>query len=242
MSTPSRAPDELRPVHFELDYVRYPEGSVLISMGNTRVLCNATVEETLPSWLKNSDKRHGWITAEYAMLPRSTKTRTPRETLTPKGRTQEIKRLISRSLRAAVDLNKLGYRQIIIDCDVLQADGGTRTASITGGYVALALALLRLERQKSIPVGTLQQGVAAVSVGLVGGKAVLDLDYEMDLAADVDLNVVMTSDGRFVEVQGTAEGEPFSKPALNAMLLLAESGVRRLLHEQADALTPVRGW
>src|SRR5690606_15965889 len=159
----------LRPVHFELDYVIYPEGSVLISVGNTKVLCNATIEENLPRWLKYSKQRHGWITAEYAMLPRATQERNQRETLTPKGRTQEIKRLIARSLRAAVDLNRLGERQIIVDCDVLQADGGTRTASITGGYVALALALRRLEKQRRIPEGVLTQPVAAVSVGIVDG-------------------------------------------------------------------------
>ena len=218
--------DELRPVRFELDYVRYPEGSVLISLGDTKVLCNATVEETLPRWLKyGPGKRHGWVTAEYALLPRSTQVRSQRETITPKGRTQEIKRLISRSLRGAVDLDKLGERQIIVDCDVLQADGGTRTASITGAYVALALAVKRLE--------------SAGSVGLINGRAVLDLDYEMDQGADVDLNVVMTADGRFVEVQGTAEGEPFNRAALNAMLLLAEHGIKQLLAAQAEALAAV---
>jgi ribonuclease PH len=232
----TRALDELRPVNFELDYVIYPEGSVLISMGQTKVLCNATIEDNLPRWLKTGKDRHGWITAEYAMLPRSTAQRNQRETLTPKGRTQEIKRLIARSLRGAVDLEKLGERQIIVDCDVLQADGGTRTASITGGYVALALALRRLEKKKTVPPGTLTQAVAAVSVGIVNGKAVLDLDYEMDLAADVDMNVVMAADGRFIEVQGTAEGEPFSRPALNAMLLLAEIGINQLFKLQAQAL------
>jgi ribonuclease PH len=231
-----RALDQIRPVHFELDYVIYPEGSVLISMGNTKVLCNATIDENIPRWLKNSRSRQGWITAEYAMLPRSTAERTQRETLTPKGRTQEIKRLIARSLRTAVDLEKLGERQIIVDCDVIQADGGTRTAAITGGYVALALALKRLEKRKKVEAGVLRQAVAAVSVGLVNGKAVLDLDYALDLAADVDMNVVMTADGRFVEVQGTAEGEPFSRPALNAMLLLAELGIRELLALQSKAL------
>jgi ribonuclease PH len=220
----------------ELDYVMYPEGSVLISMGNTKVLCNATIEETLPRWLRSGKDRQGWITAEYAMLPRSTQQRTQRETLTPKGRTQEIKRLIGRSLRGAVDLTKLGERQIVLDCDVIQADGGTRTASITGAYVALAIALRRLEKRKVIGPGVLLQPVAAVSVGLIDGKAVLDLDYEMDLAADVDMNVVMTADGRFVEVQGTAEGQPFSRPALNAMLLLAEMGIRELVKLQLEAL------
>ncbi len=237
MGEATRMPDELRPVTFELDYVIYPEGSVLVSMGNTKVLCNASVDENLPRWLKTGGKaRHGWVTAEYAMLPRATAERTQRETLTPKGRTQEITRLIARSLRAAVDLEKLGERQIIVDCDVIQADGGTRTASINGGYVALALALRRLEKRKLVPAGTLKQSVAAVSVGIINGKAVLDLDYEMDLAADVDMNVVMTGDGRFVEVQGTAEGEPFTRAAHNAMLLLADLGIQQLVKLQAAAL------
>jgi ribonuclease PH len=232
----TRALDELRPVQFELDYVIYPEGSVLVSMGQTKVLCNATIDENLPRWLKTSKDRHGWITAEYAMLPRATAQRNQRETLTPKGRTQEIKRLIARALRAAVDLEKLGERQIIIDCDVLQADGGTRTASITGGYVALAIALKRLEKRKVVTKGALKQAVAAVSVGIVNGKAALDLDYEMDLAADVDMNVAMAEDGRFIEVQGTAEGEPFNRAALNDMLFLAEAGIQQLFKAQAEAV------
>jgi len=232
--------DQLRPVKLDLDYVMYPEGSVLISMGNTRVLCNATVEESLPRWLQNSKQRQGWVTAEYAMLPRSTEQRNQREIQYPRGRTQEIQRLIARSLRAAVDLPKLGDRQIVVDCDVLQADGGTRTASITGGYVALALAVKRLEKRRIVGPGVLQQAVAAVSVGVVNGKAVLDLNYSMDQKADVDMNVVMTSDGRFVEVQGTAEGQPFSRGALNAMLLLAEHGIRQLFDFQNEALANAR--
>lgn len=236
MAVYERPLDELRPVSFELDYVVHPEGSVLISVGNTKVLCNATVEENLPRWIKYSNNRHGWVTADYAMLPRSTNTRTPRETLTPKGRTQEIQRLIARSLRGVVDLDRLGERQIIVDCDVIQADGGTRTASITGGYVALALAVARLEKARKVPEGVIKQAVAAVSVGILGQKAALDLDYKMDLAAEVDMNVVMTADGRFVEIQGTAEGEPYSKAALNAMLLLAELGIKELLQSQRDAL------
>ncbi len=236
MTELSRAVDELRPVTFELDYVMHPEGSVLVSMGNTKVLCNATVEERLPRWLYIKPKRHGWVTAEYAMLPRSTHDRTPRETLTPKGRSQEIKRLIARSLRGAVDLDLLGERQIIIDCDVIQADGGTRTAAITGGYVALALAIGRLQKRGKVKPGVLKSPVAAVSVGLLDGKAVLDLDYELDLAVDVDLNVVMTGEGKFVEVQGTAEGRSFSRPELNAMLALAEQGIAQLIAKQAAAL------
>jgi len=233
---PIRAADELRPVTFELDYVMHPEGSVLISAGQTRVLCNATVQETLPPWLKYSPKRHGWVTAEYAMLPRSTTVRNNREIGTPKGRTQEIQRLIGRSLRSAVNLELLGERQIIVDCDVIQADGGTRTAAITGGYVALAVAIQRMEKKKIIPAGVLHHPVAAVSVGLVAGQAVLDLDYALDLAADVDMNVVMTGDGRFVEIQGTAEGQPFAQSALDEMLELAKKGITQLLAKQADAL------
>ena len=236
MSSPTRAPHELRPLHFELDYVMHPEGSVLVSAGNTRVLCNATVEEKLPAWLKYSNKRHGWVTAEYAMLPRSTGVRNSRETVAPRGRTQEIQRLIGRSLRAAVDLNKLGERQIIVDCDVLQADGGTRTAAITGGYVALALAIKRLEQKEILRPSALIQSVAAVSVGIVNGKPQLDLDYEMDLAADVDMNVVMTGAGHFVEVQGTAEGVAFSRAQMDAMLGLAEKGIAQLMALQQQAL------
>lgn len=236
MNKPARANDELRPVHFELDYTMHAEGSVLISMGNTKVLCNASVDERVPRWLHQSSSRHGWVTAEYAMLPRSTHERVQRETTFPKGRTQEIKRLIARSLRMAVDLDKLGQRQIIVDCDVIQADGGTRTASITGGYVALAMAIHRLQKRGKIPAGVLKRGVAAVSVGIVQNRAMLDLDYEMDLAASVDFNVVMTDAGHFVEVQGTAESEPFSRGALNAMLLLAESGIQTLIQKQREVL------
>jgi ribonuclease PH len=231
-----RAPDELRSVHFELDYVMYPEGSVLVSMGRTKVLCNVSIDESVPRWLKASKTKQGWLTAEYAMLPRATAQRNQRETITPKGRTQEIKRLIARSLRAAVDLSKLGERQIIIDCDVIQADGGTRTASITGSYVALAMAVKRLEARGLVEPGTLVQAVAAVSVGMVRGQPMLDLDYELDMAADVDINVVMTADGRFVEVQGTAEGEPFRRQDLEMLLQLAEGGILQLFVAQAEAL------
>ncbi len=232
-----RPNDELRPIAFALDFVKYPEGSVLVSMGNTRVLCNATLDTSLPPWLKYGKQKHGWVTAEYAMLPRSTETRTPRETLSPKGRTQEIQRLIGRSLRSVVDLQRLADKQIIVDCDVIQADGGTRTAAINGGYVALALALRRLEKRGSVPTGVLKQPVAAVSVGIVNGKAMLDLDYTLDVNAEVDMNVVMTGDGRFVELQGTAEREPFPKAALQALLLLAEAGIKRVLKAQAEALS-----
>lgn len=231
-----RAADELRSCSLELDYLMHPAGSVLISTGNTKVLCAATVEESVPRWLHRSPARHGWVTAEYAMLPGSTNQRSQRETLRPKGRTQEITRLIGRCLRAAVDLDKLGQRQIIVDCDVIQADGGTRTASVTGGFVALALAIHQLQKRGKVPDGTLMRGVAGVSVGLVDGKAVLDLDYGLDSNADVDFNVVMTSSGDFIEMQGTAEGAPFSRGALNAMLLLAEMGIKELFAKQRAAL------
>ncbi len=237
MSTRTRrAVDQLRPCNFELDYLIYPAGSVLISMGNTKVLCTATIDESVPRWLHKSPARHGWVTAEYAMLPGSTSQRTQREGLRPKGRTQEITRLIGRSLRSAVDLDQLGQRQIIVDCDVLQADGGTRTASVTGGFVALALAVQQLQKKGAVPAGTLKRAVAAVSVGLVDGKAVLDLDYALDSNADVDFNVVMTNAGEFIEMQGTAEGTPFSRGALNAMLLLAEMGITELLDMQREIL------
>ena len=240
MSSTIRPANELRPISFELDYIIYPEGAVLISMGNTKVLCTATVQESLPRWIKYSSKRHGWITADYAMLPGSTQTRTQRETSHPKGRTQEIKRLIARSLRASVDLNLLGERQITVDCDVLQADGGTRTASINGGYLALALAIKRMEKRDLFRENPLKQAVAAISVGMVDGGPVLDLDYPLDLAADVDLNVVMTRDGRFVEVQGTAEGDPFSREALDSMLDLAAQGIQNVMGLQDSALATAK--
>lgn len=205
-------------------------------MGNTKVLCTATVEESLPRWLRYSSPRHGWVTAEYAMLPGSTLKRTQREGAVPRGRTQEIKRLIGRSLRAAVDLHLLGERQIIVDCDVLQADGGTRTASINGGYVALALACRRLVAQGVLSVDPLVRGLGAVSVGMVEGDAFLDLDYRQDLAADVDFNVVMTDNDRFVEVQGTAEGEPYDRTELEWMLDLAATGIHKIIAAQREAL------
>ena len=236
MTESTRSPSELRPLHFELDYIIYPEGSVLVSMGQTKVLCNAMVQESVPRWLRYSSKKHGWVTAEYAMLPGSTQRRTKRETAMPRGRTQEIKRLVARSLRGAVDLDALGERQIIVDCDVLQADGGTRTAAINGGFVALALACRRLVEREVLTASPIQQAVAAVSVGMLAGETYLDLDYHLDLNADVDFNVVMTEDGRFVEVQGTAEGEPYSRSNLNSMLDLADAGIRKILDMQKAAL------
>jgi ribonuclease PH len=207
----------------------------LIEVGKTRVLCNASVLEQVPPWLAGTGR--GWVTAEYALLPRSTHTRTPRETRGLRGRTQEIRRLIGRSLRAAVDLDALGERQVIVDCDVLQADGGTRTASVTGGYVALALALNRMIHAGTIPKSALVTAVAAVSVGIVDGQEVLDLSYEQDHRAEVDLNVVMTGRGQYVEIQGTAEGATFDRAALDRLLDLAATGITRLLQIQQNALS-----
>lgn len=228
-----RAADALRTVKFTPDYVEYPEGSVLIEMGKTRVLCNVSIEESVPKWM--GGRGTGWLTAEYAMLPRATHTRSPRETKGLKGRTQEIRRLIGRSLRAAVDLEKIGERTILVDCDVLQADGGTRTASVNGGYVAVGLALQRLAAQGLVPDYALLEPVAAISVGNIGGMPCLDLCYEEDSRAEVDLNVVMMGD-RFIEVQGTAEGEPFDRQMLNVMLTLAEKGIGEIREMQRAAL------
>lgn len=226
--------NETRPVRMTPGFVDYPEGSVLIEMGSTKVLCNASVEPSVPSWLV--DANSGWVTAEYALLPRSTHQRTRRETRKLGGRTQEIQRLIGRSLRAAVDLEKLGERTIVVDCDVLQADGGTRTASITGGYVALALALQGLLSQGSVPPDVLSTPVAAISAGLVDGQILLDLCYEEDSAAEADFNVVMTGDGRLVEVQGSAEGATFGRKALDAILDLSAQGIEQLLAQQQEIL------
>jgi ribonuclease PH len=229
-----RRADELRPVSFTLDYVEYPEGSVLIEAGRTRVLCNVSVEDGVPAWMV--EDTGGWPTAEYALLPRSTHTRTRRETLGLRGRTQEIRRLIGRSLRAAVALDRLGARTLVVDCDVLQADGGTRTAAISGGYVAVALALGRLAEQGVVPPETLKGPVAAVSAGCVNGEVRVDLCYAEDRQAGVDLNVVMTDGGRLIEVQGTAEGESFSRQALDRMLDLATQAIAELIRRQREAL------
>lgn len=231
MRTDGRANDQLRPVTLITDYTVFAEGAVLIEMGQTRVLCTATVEEAVPPWLKGQGS--GWVTAEYAMLPRATETRTRRG---QNARAEEIRRLIGRSLRASVDLAQLGERQIVVDCDVLQADGGTRTASITGGYVALAMALHRLVRRGLIAEQVFGAPVAAVSVGVVDGVPVLDLDYAEDQVAEVDCNAVMNALGRFVEIQGTTEKQPFARQTLNALLDLAEPGVGWLLEMQQHAL------
>jgi len=223
-----RAIDALRPVRMTVDYLRHAEGSVLIEFGDTRVLCVASIEDRVPPFLEG--RGQGWLTAEYAMLPRSGNTRSQRESVAGKvgGRTQEIQRLIGRSLRAAVDLKALGERTLILDCDVIQADGGTRTASITGAWVALKRACDALRQRGDLRVDPVKRGVAAISVGVVNGAAVLDLDYAEDSHAEVDANVVMTDAGEFIEVQGTAEGKPFSRARLDELLALAEKGIREL--------------
>ena len=226
----------MRPVKLTRDYVAVAEGSVLIEVGHTRVLCNATIEQGVPAWLRNSGR--GWVTAEYGMLPRATLTRTPRESERGKvgGRTHEIQRLIGRSLRSVVDMQALGERTVVLDCDVLQADGGTRTAAITGACAALALALNRMVKAGAIKVSPLKQLVAATSVGIVGGAVMLDLAYEEDSQADVDMNVVMTEAGGLVEVQATAEREAFPRSAMLAMMDLAEQGIRDLIKAQQELL------
>jgi ribonuclease PH len=231
-----RAPDQLRPVEFELGFQEWAEGSVLFSMGRTKVLVAATVQDESPRWLRGTGS--GWVTGEYSMLPRATTERTFREVNKgrPSGRTQEIQRLIGRSLRAVTDLKRLGERTITIDCDVLVADAGTRCASITGGYIALALAIAGLAERGSVDGDLLLDTVAAVSVGIVGAHPLLDLSYEEDAGAEVDCNVVMTGSGRLVEVQGTAEGEPFARGDLDALLDLAESGIKQLTQIQRDVL------
>jgi ribonuclease PH len=237
MTRPSgRAPDELRILQIIPNTMPFAEGSASIRLGDTHVLCAATVEERVPSWLKG--KGRGWVTAEYGMLPRATKERTPREAATGKqgGRTVEIQRLIGRSLRAAIDLKILGERQIVIDCDVVRADGGTRCAAITAGYVALAIAIQRLRSQGRLGRDPLLNAVAGVSVGLIKGKPVLDLDYVEDSTAAVDCNVVGTADGSFVEFQATAEGQPFGRHHLGEMLDLATLGLDQLFSAQRDAI------
>jgi ribonuclease PH len=236
MRSDGRAAAEARPLKITTDYLVAAEGSALIEVGHTRVLCAATVEETLPPFLRNSGK--GWVTAEYAMLPRATSTRSAREVTKgkPSGRTHEIQRLIGRSLRSVVDLKALGERSVIVDCDVIQADGGTRTAAITGAYVALAIALRTLVKFKVLTKNPLSDSVAATSVGLVGQEAMLDLCYEEDSRAEVDMNVVMTGSGQFVELQATAEKTPFSDGQMVELLALARQGIQALLQAQQTAL------
>jgi len=231
-----RSNDQSRPVSIEPNFLASAEGSVLISTGHTKVICTASVEEGVPRFRKGSGL--GWVTAEYAMLPRATSTRTQREVNRgrPSGRTSEIQRLIGRSLRAAVDFKKLGERSIYIDCDVIQADGGTRTAAITGGWVALQLAVQRLLQYGQLKENPISRQIVAVSVGVVDGEPMLDLCYEEDSAADTDMNVVMTADGDFIETQATAEQAPYSRADLNALLDLAEKGVTQLAEAQRAAL------
>lgn len=238
--TDGRAAGELRNVKITPGYLPYAEGSVLIEMGNTRVVCGASFEERVPPFLRNSGQ--GWLTAEYAMLPRSTQTRTPRETGRggPSGRTHEIQRLIGRSLRAVADMKALGERTITIDCDVLQADGGTRTAAITGAYVAFALANRRLLENGKISRSAVMNQVAAVSVGMVDNTPLLDLKYDEDSRAEVDMNVVCTGDGRFIEVQGTAEREPFSRSQMDDLLELARQGIATLIGMQKAVIDSSR--
>ncbi len=233
-----RFPHQLRPITFQVGYSQWAEGSVLAQFGNTHVLCNVTLENSLPPWLRNSGKKQGWLTAEYAMLPRSTQQRTPREQRWPKGRTQEIARLIGRSLRMGVNLELLGERQAIVDCDVLQADGGTRTAAICGGWLAVQLALRPLIVAGELPPEVLTHQIAAISVGIVDGVPLLDLDYSEDVAAEVDFNVVMTATGALIEVQGTAEKAPFARAQLETLLELAAGGIQALAELQTAVLPP----
>ncbi len=234
-----RAADELRPVHFERDFTAMAAGSCLVSFGDTRVLCTASIDEDVPRWMKGKGKGKGWVTAEYSMLPGASPERIRREVKDgkPSGRTQEIQRLIGRSLRAVCDMQALGERQVIVDCDVLQADGGTRTASICGGYVALHDALSRVVREGRITTHPLTSACAAISVGIVDGTPVLDLPYVEDSRAEVDMNVVMTSEGGFIEVQGTAEGAPYSRSELDTLLGLAEQGIGQILSLQQGTLS-----
>ncbi len=232
----NRSPDQIRPVNLVPDYIHTAEGSVLIEVGNTRVICTASIEESVPQFMRNSGK--GWISSEYAMLPRATLTRTPREVNKgrPSGRTHEIQRLIGRSLRAVVDLERLGERTIWMDCDVIQADGGTRTASITGAFVALGLALEKLVEAGTLTASPLRDFVAAISVGIVDGEIMLDLCYEEDSRADVDMNFVMTAGRKLVEVQATAEHQVFDEAQLSKMIALAGQGVQSLIAKQQAVL------
>jgi ribonuclease PH len=231
-----RAYNALRPVTLTPDFTKHAEGSVLVEFGDTRVLCTASVEDRVPPHLKN--KGSGWVTAEYSMLPRATETRVPREVNRPgpSGRTYEIQRLIGRSLRAVVAMERLGERTIFLDCDVLQADGGTRTASITGAFVALVLALRRLKEQKKIDTIPIKDFVAAVSVGIIHGQVLLDLDYMEDSRAEVDMNIVRTGRGKFIEIQGTAEANPFSQEQMLEMIKFASKGIEQLITAQRRIL------
>lgn len=234
MRQSNRENNQLRDIEFITNFNPYAEGSCLVKYGNTHVVCTATVDEKVPSWLKGQDK--GWVTAEYAMLPRSTQTRVPRESKKPSGRTQEIQRLIGRSLRAVVDLTKMKDLSICIDCDVLQADGGTRVASISGGFVALYIALDRLVKEGKLPENPIREFVAAVSCDIYNGEVVLDVDYNEDSNSQVDMNFVMTESGKIVEIQGTAEGEPFEEKNFAKLMDLGKQGIKKIIARQKEAL------
>ncbi|GJM79198.1 ribonuclease PH [Paenibacillus timonensis] len=239
MRSNGRQADERRPMNLTVNINKYAEGSVYIEVGDTKVMCTATVEEKVPMFMKGQGK--GWVTAEYAMLPRATQTRNQRESARGKlsGRTMEIQRLIGRALRSVVDLQALGERSITIDCDVLQADGGTRTTSITGAFVAMALAMHKIAQKHALPKFPITDFLASVSVGIVGEDTLLDLNYEEDSKAKVDMNVVMTGQGQFVEVQGTGEENPFSRSELDGLLAIAEKGIREMIEQQREALGPI---
>src|SRR3954447_5308221 len=236
-----RAPDQIRPVHFDLDIAPHATGSVLVSMGNTRVICGVMIEETVPRWMKEQNVSGGWLTAEYSMLPYSTNTRKQRDIAKGRldGRSSEIQRLIGRSLRAVVDLEKLGQRTMWVDCDVLQADGGTRTAAITGASLAVALACRKLAREKKVEAPPIRKLVAAVSAGILNGQALVDLNYEEDKAVTVDFNLVATEDGGFVEVQGAGEESTFAQSELDEMLVLGRKGIADLIAAQRAVLARI---
>ncbi len=239
MRSNGRQADDRRPMNLTVNINKYAEGSVYIEVGDTKVMCTATVEEKVPMFMKGQGK--GWVTAEYSMLPRATQTRNQRESARGKlsGRTMEIQRLIGRSLRSVVDLQALGERSVTIDCDVLQADGGTRTTSITGAFVAMALAMHKIAQKHALPKFPITDFLASVSVGIVGEDTLLDLNYEEDSKAKVDMNVVMTGRGQFVEVQGTGEENPFSRSELDGLLAIAEKGIREMIEQQREALGPI---
>lgn len=232
----SRPANSMRTIKIEKDYTDYAEGSVLISFGRTRVLCNATIEESVPSFIKSRGPNHGWVTAEYSMLPRATHTRTNRDRSKPDGRTIEIQRLIGRSLRSVVNLNTLGPRTITLDCDVIQADGGTRTAAISGAYVAMMIALKKIQAKGLLTEIPVSGHVAAVSVGKCAGEHILDLEYAEDSKAELDMNVVMTDGGKFIEIQGTGEEHPFEESELASLIALAKKGIADIVAEQKKAI------
>ena len=234
MRNSGRENNQLREIEFVTNFNPYAEGSCLVKYGNTHVICTASVEEKVPSWLKGQEK--GWVTAEYAMLPRSTQTRVQREVKKPSGRTQEIQRLIGRSLRAVVDLEKMKDICITVDCDVLQADGGTRVASVSGGFVAMYLAIEKLVKEGKLPENPIREFVAAVSCDIYNGQAVLDVDYEEDSNSQVDMNFIMTESGKIVEIQGTAEGEPFEEKEFNELMNLGKEGIKQIIAKQKDVL------